>query len=627
MIRHIVSIAKILSLVAPQLAFSTVAILIFIRTFDLPRTLWWFHMATLLPLQCVFFWTWSAVGQRNNNAEKVWFRRFYVISLFLKSAAINLFFVGSYVSYQLWGAYVSRANLSVLIPHVEGFYLAVGSASLAAAGLLLLALAAYFYWLFKLAPRLVRWLQWSFAAPASSPAVAGLTVAAILVAAGMWHLNLDPAGTRRQDPVLCFWTNAAAGKPLMTPEMIADVEVESAYQIPTSFRRRNVIIITIDCMRSDHLSFRGYKRETMPFLARLAASGRLHQVDFAVSNGNESKQGILSALGSRYPHNHNLYNFKLPDLLKRAGYRTHVFGTGDHSTLGDMRQFYGPNIDVFSDGLSPRTFSVNDDRGLLESLRELAPSDGRPAFFFIHLMSPHSLAVKQEEFARWQPALLQLDWGRMILGGMSPDVGKNTYDNGLYQADHYLREILEQLAAKGYLQDYVGAIAGDHGEGMGERGNFGHTQYLFMEDIKIPILFLDSEQTDYGPMPFGSLVDIGPTILDRLGLPAPPRWNGHSLFRSSGPDRIFAVGKRDGEWRAVIRRKNGQLHKYLFFGKDRRNFRELLFNLSTDPFELHDLIGMGQSDLLTEMRQLAQAEFNFALPPNPRAIPAPLNDQ
>jgi len=615
MSRRFFFLIKILLLALPQLGLSAVAIMIFTREFKLPDSQVWLHLATLLPLQCAFFWVWALISRKKNNSERRWFRVGYTTALFFKAAGINLLYLASYFSNQLWGAYVSWGNLSALLPHLRGFYLALGPSSIGALAVGFVAAGVYFFTLWKLVPRFVRWLQWTFAAPTTFWSVAGVIAILTLVSATQWFLNIDPDRMLRQDPVLAFWTNRTAAKPLLTPDMLADLAAERAYRVPVSFRKRNVIIISIDCMRADHLSFRGYPRDTTPFLTGLAAAGRFQQVDFSLSNGNDSPQGILAMLGARYPHRHNIYNFKLPDVLKQAGYRTHVFGTGDHTTLGDMRRFYGPNIDVFSDGLSPRSYSVNDDRGLLESLQKIPTADGTPAFFFFHLMSPHSLAVKEEAFARWQPALLKLEWEEMIFGGIRPEVMINTYDNGLYQADHYTKEIFEVLKTKGYLRDYVGVITGDHGEGLGERGNFGHTKHLFMEDIKVPIIFFESEPVDYGTMPWGSLVDIAPTLTERLGLPPPEIWDGQSLFRKSGPDRTFVVGKRQGQWRGALLRKNGETYKYLFFGKGQSDFRELLFNLTVDPDESNNLATADPSSLLTEMRRLARDQFNSPIPP------------
>src|SRR5688572_3420315 len=513
---------RFLLLCVPQLALSALSMGVLVWTFSLPGSLVGLHLTTLLPLNLLFFWAAAGVTRRGGPHAPSWFPAAYATALFFKAVAINVVFAACFASNAFWGSYLSWHNLSALGPHLRGFYLVFGVAAVFVMAGFVLLLAGYFFLLQRHAPRLVRWLHWTFAvSPGDRIAPGRLVLVCGLVAAIVWSLDLDPAGSLRQDPLFCFWTNRAATKPQMTQDMMADVAGAGNYVLPATFRRRDVVIISIDCMRADHLSFRGYARETMPYLSSLASSGQLHAVDFSVSNGNDSPQGLLAMLGSCYPHRQNLNNFKLPDLLKLAGYRTHIIGTGDHTTLGELRKFYGPNIDFFSDGLSQNTVSVNDDLGVIEALERMPAAGGQPGFFLIHLMSPHSLGTKEAEFGRWQPALLRLEWRTMIRGGVRPDVMTNTYDNGLLQADHYLRRVMELLRAKGYLKDYTGVITGDHGGGLGERGNFGHTRHLFMEDMNVPLLFFDSEQVDYGSMPFGSTVDIAPTLLDRLDLPAP----------------------------------------------------------------------------------------------------------
>lgn len=607
---------RLLLFCLPQTAVSTVAILAYVRAGIFPPFGVGTHVALVLVLQILFFTGWALLGRRLEGADRPWFRRLYALSLFAKGLMLNLVYAASYASYSLWAEYISWANLRALGSHLRGFQLAIGGGFLLALAALALALAGCLWLLLGTAEKSLRRLQMTFAPRAA--ALHGLLLAALaaVAAANFWFRDPLWLHMADRDPVLAFWTNRAAAEPVLTAEMLADRAESRAYVVPAEFRRRNVIVIAIDCLRADHLSFRGYERETMPHLASLHGAGRLHEVTFGVSNGNDSPQGIRAILNSRLPHRQNFHNFRLHDLLRQAGYRTHMFGTGDHTTLGNMRLHYGPNLDVFRDGLSSRQFSVNDDRGLIESLDELPAADSQPAFFYIHLMSAHELGVREPRFARWQPASLTMDWHAIITKRHDPQATVNSYDNGVLQADHHLREILARLEAKGYMRDYVAVITGDHGQGLGDRGHHGHSEFLHGQDVNVPILFLESGAATYGPMPFGSHVDIAPTLLDRLGLPKPARWQGRSLYGAAPPESTFLVAARSGSWRGVLLRREERLSKYLFKGIRAESFQEELYDLSRDPGETRNLVAdPASAELLLEMRRMAAMEFGRPVPP------------
>jgi glucan phosphoethanolaminetransferase (alkaline phosphatase superfamily) len=608
--------SRVLLFCLPQTLLSFLAIQAYVRAGIFPSFGVGTHVGLILALHVLFFSGWALLSRQIQGADKPWFRRLYALSCLAKWMVINLVYLASYSSYRLWSAYITWANLKAAGPHLRGFQLALGPGlfiGLALAGLVLLG---YLVLALRTAGPSLRWLQATYAgrsAPIHSLLLFTLTA---LVGLNFWFRDPLWAQMGERDPLIAFWSNRAAADPVLTSDMLADRQAGQAYRVPTDFHRRNVLVFVIDCLRADHLSFRGYTRETAPFLASLAREGRFQPVDFAISSGNDSPQGIRAILNSRTPPRQNIHNFRLQDLLKRAGYRTHVLGTGDHTTLGRMREHYGPNVDVFLDGLTTQTASVNDDRGLLESLDKIGPAGDQPAFFYIHLMSAHELGVRDPAFARWRPATLIMDWHALLARSPDPQATINTYDNGILQADHILREIFARLETKGYLKDYVAVIAGDHGQGLGERGNYGHTRFLYAEDVNIPILFLESTPTNYGSMPFASQVDIAPTLLDRLGLPRPARWEGRSLYRASAPETAFAAGRQDHGWLAVVQRRGDEIFKYLFKGNRRKGFQEELYSSTRDPRECNNLVmDPAHAELLLEMRRRAAKEFARAVPP------------
>lgn len=615
--RSLYFFGQILLVCLPQAAIDIAAIVKYAGAGIFPPFGIGTHVFLLLTFHVLFFSGWALLSRRVRGADKAWFRRLYAIACFARGLMINPVYLASYVSYGLWGEYTTWANLKAARAHLRGFQLAFGGEFFAGLALVGAALLAYFWLTLKTARLSLRWLHSTYAGPAAAPR--GLLLTALCATISTGFLFRDPLWDQmaERDPILAFWMNRAASEPVLTPAMLADRAAGQSYQAPEKFRRRNVLVIAIDCLRADHLSFRGYERDTTPFLTSLHRSGKLAMVDQAVSNGNDSAQGIRTLLCSRIPHRHNIHNFRLHDLLKRAGYRTYVFGTGDHTTLGNMRKYYGPNVDVFQDGLSSADHSVNDDRGVLEAVGRLGPASAQPAFFYIHLMSAHELGVRLPTFARWHPSTLTTDWHPSGDDETRRRQIANTYDNGVLQADHYLREILHQLEAKGYLKDYIIVITGDHGQGLGEHGHYSHARHLHAEDVNVPILFFDSDGADFGPMPFASHVDIAPTILDRLGLSQPQRWQGQSLYHAPPPSLAYLVGTHKEGWKGIIFRHDGATHKYLIKGTRQRSFQELLYDVKLDPGETNNLAGdPSKAALLSELRRMAAREFERPLPPS-----------
>jgi arylsulfatase A-like enzyme len=170
------------------------------------------------------------------------------------------------------------------------------------------------------------------------------------------------------------------------------------------------------------------------------------------------------------------------------------------------------------------------------------------------------------------------------------------------QADATIERLFAVLAEKGYLDDAIVAIVADHGEALGERGEdyYGHGMDLYQELIRVPILFRDTRGVaDFGALPFATLADVAPTLLDRIGAAIPRSWDGRSLLAGSPPERSFheaelpAARSRSGydeRVRAVVERDaGGAIWKLLRFerreGGEQRVVREELYELGSDPDE------------------------------------------
>lgn len=378
-----------------------------------------------------------------------------------------------------------------------------------------------------------------------------------------------------------------------------DIGVRNSYPKDLEFQRKNIIIIVIDALRSDHLGLFGYKRETSPFLDSLYVSGDLRKVDLSFSEAAESFAGINATLRSKIWANLGYNNFSLQHLLKDQGYDLNFIVSGDHSNFSGLKSFYGENSDFnyYLDGSMTKKYSdPNDDRILFEGLEKIPQYDKTPAYFHLHLMSVHFLGVRLNEFKTFKPA-----------GNNAFDVENiiNRYDNGVLQADHYIKRIFNTLSEKGYLENSMVVITGDHGEALGEGGEFGHGHSIYTNQILTPILIYDSEDVEYKNTSYATLVDIAPTIVDRIGLPVPDSWEGVSLF-SEENHRELTFHQQENHY-AIIHSKEDMRYKLIY---DSKTGKQELYELNSDLYETTNLLDSLDIEYVNKLRWYMN-EFNL----------------
>ena len=275
-----------------------------------------------------------------------------------------------------------------------------------------------------------------------------------------------------------------------------------------------------------------------------------------------------------------------------VGYKIQFILSSDHSPHF-LRDLYGKNITDFHDGRDhQKGLSMHDDTGILAKLNSMNNFDNAPHFFYFHFMSTHQLSPKKEEFNQYKPAITFSE--RRTLKTHSDEHSEkaiNAYDNGILQFDSFLDKLFSILQTKGYLQDSLVILTSDHGEGLGERGNYEHTYHLYQEDIQIPLLFITDRSGDrFRTLEYATQIDIAPTIIDFLGLPTPATWQGQSLLAPPEQERYtFHQTVRENNEVAIIYKTNSNFFK-LIATLEETVFSEFrLFDLKNDPHERENL--------------------------------------
>lgn len=406
------------------------------------------------------------------------------------------------------------------------------------------------------------------------------------------------------DPILAFMRSTVAVEDARQREISSRLRhdeplIRAGYPRDRAFTRKNVILFIVDSLRADHMQVYGYSRANTPFLASLMDNGKLRRVNFATSTCAESNCGILSTLFSKTLRHQVVEDFSLYNLLQDQGYDTRFILSGNHNWQG-LEEMYGTGQTQYFDGQQSKSYGWSDDRVIAEGLEQV-PDFKKPSFFFFHLMSVHLLGEKQEAFSVYQPAAVKSDWDALFRGEYDRESVTNNYDNGVLQADATIKDTFATLDRKGYLRNSIVVILADHGESLGEHGptNFGHVTSLYQDLIHIPMLIYEDEPAEYGNLEFGTQMDVGPTILDRLGLPIPTSWEGVSLVKPMQPRYTVHQTTITTPCFAIVDHTTDRLYKFLQCAVGRR---EELYDLASDPDENHDLIATADPALLARFR-------------------------
>lgn len=378
----------------------------------------------------------------------------------------------------------------------------------------------------------------------------------------------------------------------------------------------NVILISIDTLRADHLSAYGYARETAPRIAAFARRAIVFEA--AWSHSPKTAASHMSLMTSVYPEVHGVGNPgrdrirarlsdeipTLAEVLRRAGYRTRALHGG-----GNVRAEFG-----FERGFE----HYDEERDLsawIQRARQVVldqeASPGAPLFLFLHTYEVHAPYAPPASHARLfvdpgyagdivasPEALAQKPYAERMrffwkqVDASSPEDLRHLadlYDAGIHHTDAQLGPFLEWLESRPLWRDTLLVLLSDHGEEFGEHGGLRHTN-LHRETLHVPLVVRfpgDDPATRPRRIPaVVRLIDVMPSVLDAAGIPAPDHTQGRSLLpllrgAPAEPAPVLsqirqggAAALRVGDWK-LIRAKDG----------------ERLYRLSSDPAERVDLRG------------------------------------
>ncbi len=393
----------------------------------------------------------------------------------------------------------------------------------------------------------------------------------------------------------------------------------------------NVLIYLIDTLRQDHMGLYGYGLDTSPHLDVFAQDALTFT--HLTPTSSWTRPSVASLLTGTYPNTHgarqrsSIMRKGMPSLAEafnQGGYETHAIlcngNVGPHLNMGNRFHHLRWGVDGQMESDGPL---VN------ELIRVMEFAKGRPWLVFGHAVGPHSPYVSTEEhfqefcYERAQMSseglqeLLRgckLDkWGRRARScllyrnenmpepepsrtSIGASIGEtfgverlkqvivDAYDANIASSDEQFGRLVGWLKDEGLYDNTIVIVLSDHGEEFWEHGGFLHGKTLYEEMLRVPFLVKMPRNAYAGEIRTGivSMTDIAPTLVELLGLPPQPHFQGESfvpiLEDNVADDRLAFASLLD---------ERPQRNHNLRTTKDKKD--KLIQDLNKDSSEWFDL--------------------------------------
>jgi len=402
----------------------------------------------------------------------------------------------------------------------------------------------------------------------------------------------------------------------------------------------NVILITIDTLRADHLSCYSCARETSPYIDLLAKQGTLFTNAYSTSSW--TSPSMASIFTGLHPRSHGVIHGKvlkgkkkivnqelllprfltIAEVLKKAGYRT--FGVSANPHMSPETGF-DQGFDYF------KTMWEANDAPAVNNVVERWKEEIQKApkyFLWVHYLDPHvpyyahepwikAYSADHSSYVKWAGVLVnnrtRRHLARIRKDSKARQALLDLYDSEINYCDHHLHDLITTLALE---RNSLIIITSDHGEEFLEHGGLSHGRTLYEEVVKVPLVIKlpdDGHVIKEVDRPVSNK-DIFPTILDVLRIDVPPNVGGRSLLplietlsQKDLVTPIYTELDRGRDWKSVRR------NSWKFMIKNTKD--RFLFNLQTDPYETMNLL-LDKPDIAREL-EIELNEWMNAHPPLP----------
>jgi arylsulfatase A-like enzyme len=380
-------------------------------------------------------------------------------------------------------------------------------------------------------------------------------------------------------------------------------------ELAAQFKDCNILLVSIDTLRADHLGCYGYTKKT-PFIDSIASQGFLFESMYTTSS--TTLPAHISLMTARYPGNaRNGYYLSdsattLAEILTRNNYVSMAFT----SSLPLDRRFnldqgfsvYDSDFKGCKGSLQTKknkwnnhTFDTFDRNAsettqqVLNRLKKSIPS--RPYFLWVHYFDPHIPYSPPDNFYS-SASVTRKSFPYFFKPDPSDLTSLNElYDGEIRFVDDQLKTLVLGLKKMGLFDNTILVIVSDHGENLYEHDNYlDHSRVVYETVMHIPcVIYLPGQQRKRVSS-LASIIDIMPTLLNLLDIKS-PKVDGRDLTgvmsgKSLFTERAYVTcetnnyGLSEKEQTIAVRTKNT---KYIF--NLWNNKLNLFYNLQKDPLE------------------------------------------
>ena len=401
---------------------------------------------------------------------------------------------------------------------------------------------------------------------------------------------------------------------------------------------QNVILISIDTLRADHLSSYGYERKTSPKLDFFAERGTLFEN--ALSTASWTVPAHMTMLTGVDAATHGLLAYPEPgrlapeattlaERLQGEGFHTAAFTGGGFVS---RQHGFEQGFDVFEHRLGKKfRYTVPHALGWINTI----PEDER-FFLFLHGFDVHGPYIPAKNLDRFFCPEYEGNYNVKDFKPAGPVPSEEDmnyvlaqYDACIRSADRILWKFLKSLEDAGRLENTLVVITSDHGEEMYEHGSIEHTHSLYEECVRIPLIFVGPNVPPGRVEQQVGLIDIYPTVLDLAGVDAGSQFQGRNVLENSTPAPVFGYvdtsfypyrlkSVRTDRWKLVKWELSGMKgvernpdHRYSPRFKTRAENWVELFDLDADPGEKND-VAADHPDVVERLLELMRDQVEVA---------------
>lgn len=374
---------------------------------------------------------------------------------------------------------------------------------------------------------------------------------------------------------------------------------------PQPLRPLNVVVITIDTLRPDHLHCYGYDRIETPTLDHIAQSGVLFEN--GVTQTPLTPPSHASIFTGLNPPTHKVRDTggfilspstpSLASLLQQKGWDTAAFIS---SAVLKKKFGFEHGFSVYDDQMprqgNAQEFLEDAERRAGDTVDRAVewldkPRD-KPFFLWVHLYDPHAPYAPPSPFRE--------------------QYKERPYDGEIAYADRELGRLMECLRRKSPPEKTLVAVLSDHGESLGEHGEYSHGVFLYDSTLRIAFLLAGPGVPPGLRVPQQArTIDLLPTVLELMSGSSPAGVEGASLVplfhgKETGTAISYAetlYPKINLGW-AELRAMRTNQWKYI------RAPRPELYDLSRDPGETNNVLAAHPSEVRMLEAHLAKASHS-----------------